>query len=215
MEPINNVLKPVSDLLPPAVREILEAGGWLAVFGVLLLLLLLVLLVLWRLLFRRRKPKPKRTGSPLDEDLAAYPAPPVSGDRVLTVRRVPVRVRLVVLSQGGKETSLDPNMAGRVVDKVVPGLGRILQVDEPRVLVWPPQPSMQGFPAVFFRHMLRPESEREPSPWVLVAGRAAIGKQWVLVGLALLADEPNELDRIAVEPDRWTDVLRVEKVEEE
>ena len=53
------------------------------------------------------------------------------------------------------------------------------------------------------------EPEGVPSRWVLVAGRAQIGKQSLLLGLGLWADQPNALGRVTLEPHQWLDVIRI------
>jgi len=92
---------------------------------------------------------------------------------------------------------------------VVPGLGAAAQIDRPCVRVWPPQVSQHGFAAAFHRHTRKAADRGEPSRWVLLAGRAQAGRQPVMVGLGLWADEPTTLDRVNLEPHQWLDVLRL------
>jgi hypothetical protein len=97
----------------------------------------------------------------------------------------------------------------QLLDQVVPGLGVIAANDQPRVRAWPPQLSQQGFGVAFQRHTRRPEPEGEPSHWLLVAGRAQVGRQNVLLGLALWLDQPTVMKHVLLEPHQWLDVVRI------
>jgi hypothetical protein len=44
---------------------------------------------------------------------------------------------------------------------------------------------------------------------VRVAGQARVGSQPVLLGLALYADDPTRLDQVVLQPNDWTEALRV------
>jgi hypothetical protein len=195
----------------PAARGFLESGGWLAFLGVGGLLLLLLLWMLLRGLFRGESQADAEID--LEEDLAALPAPPPqSGDMRLTVDGVPVRLRLVVLAPAGKGSSLDPEMTPVVLDRVVPGLGDVAKRDSPQTRVWLGQLSYEGFANTFHRNTLIPEGEKQPSPWVLLAGRADIGGRQVLLGLALEAVKPSTLGRRTLKPHEWATILRLKVV---
>src|SRR4051794_22262708 len=77
-------------------------GVALAVLLVVLALLLIV--VASSLMVRRRRTRRVRSAPlpTLDEDLSAYPPPGKAGSQRLTVRGVPVRLRLVVLAPLGR-----------------------------------------------------------------------------------------------------------------
>jgi hypothetical protein len=62
--------------------------------------------------------------------------------------------------------------------------------------------------------MHKPEADGIASRWILVAGRTQLGRQPLLVGLALWADEPNLIGRLTLEPYQWLDVLRLRRVDE-
>jgi hypothetical protein len=123
---------------------------------------------------------------------------------------IPVRVRLVVVAPQGREATIDAARIEGLLEEVVHGLGGVVRHDQPRVLVWPPQLSSQGFAPTFHRQVEKPEPEGRPSPWLLVAGPARAGARPILLGLGLLADRPTSLGRLTLNPDRWTDVLRVQ-----
>src|SRR5262249_41146188 len=135
--------------------------------------------------------------------------PPVPGPTRLTVYHVPVRLRLVVVAPAGNEGEVDATAVEKLLNLVLPGLGDLAREDRPRIRVWPPQFSQKGFAFAFFRRAVRLGRAGEPSRWVLVAGRAQVGRNPVLVGLGLWADEANTLGQITLEPRQWLDVLRL------
>jgi hypothetical protein len=197
------------DLLPPALRQFLDAGGWWLVVGLVGVTVLLVVRLAgtW---FPRRKVAAKRGRPDLAEDLADHAPPNLAGEKArLTVYHLPVRLRLAVLAQAGKETRLRPETAARILDRVVPGLGDLAVRDQVCIRIWPPQLSQQGFVHAFQRLMRRPDPEGQPSHWILVAGPAHLGRPSVLVGLALWAEQPATLGRVTLEPYQWLDVLRI------
>lgn len=181
-------------------RDLLYYGGGAA--GVTLLLLVMIVV------FRRRKVKaPAEAG--LAEDLATLPAPP-RGPRphVLTVRGVPVRLRLVVVAPAGKA---EVGKIDTVLQQVYRGLGEVELADRPRLRVWPPQLAKTGFAPAFFRNARRPTPEGAPSRWVLLAGPARAGGKTVLLGLAAEADEEHDLGTIVMDEADWPRELRIDK----
>jgi hypothetical protein len=218
MDTIKTFFEPLTRHLPPEVRDFLNAGGWWPVLGVLalvaLLLLWAVLRRLGRALFGRRARPSGGWDEELTIDLSECPLPVrPPGERRLTVYHVPVRLRLVVVAPAGKEHKVDATRVEKLLEGVVPGLGAAATTDRPRIRVWPPQLSHHGFAAAFHRRTPRPEEEGQPSRWVLLAGRAQVGRQPVLLGLGAWADEPNLLGRLTLEPHQWLDVLRLERTE--
>lgn len=189
---------------------ILGGAGLLA-----LIVLLVILRVLWRLLFGRRRATREDWKQGLDEDLGSYPDPPQPpGKRRLTLYHIGVRVRLVVMAPPGKENEFGMEEAEGLIERVLPGLGAIIKRDKPRFRIWPAQISSSGFTNTFYRHVRSPDGDGEPSPWILVAGKAQVGKRPVLLGLALYADELTEHGKVTVDPKEWLDVLRIKSAEE-
>ncbi|HEV3256233.1 MAG TPA: hypothetical protein VG013_05080 [Gemmataceae bacterium] len=212
MDQLKQTLDPLIELLPDKAR-----AYWQVIFTaaavVILLVILLVLRALWRSLFRRKE-QPADWNREWTEDLGAYPPPERSwGERWPTVYHVPVRLRLVVLAPAGTESAVDATAVERLLDQLVPGLGDVARHDRPRIRVWPPQMSHHGFAAAFYRRTLVPDPEGQPSRWVLVAGRAQVGRKPVLLGLALWADQPHTMGRIELEPYQWLDVVRLKSRE--
>jgi hypothetical protein len=115
----------------------------------------------------------------------------------------------VVVAPVGKQAQLDAANAEPLLEHVRRGLGAAAQQDRPRVRVWPPQLSHQGFAVKFHRLTEKPEPDGRPSRWALLAGRARVGQHYILLGLALWTDEPTTLGRLTLEPDQWPLVLNV------
>jgi hypothetical protein len=218
MDQIKEFLSPLTDKLPPEVRAFLDAGGWWAVLGVAAFL---VLWVGWALLRRLgkalfgRQPEPRPNWEEeLREDLRECPLPVrPPGERRLTVYHIPVRLRLVIVAPVGTAGDVDATAVEKLLDRVVPGLGDIARHDRPRIRVWPTQLSQHGFNSVFHRCTLKPEPEGEPSQWILVSGRTQFGRQPLLLGLGLWADEANTVGRMTLEQHQWLDVLRLRSAE--
>jgi len=174
--------------------------------------LLVALAVLYRIATGRKKPPPDLEKG-LREDLAGYPPPPAAtGPRRLSVSGVPVRLRLVVVAPPGKQhDAVTADDVPDLLDDVVRGLGGFVRTDKPRVNVWPPQLSTAGFAPTFHRLVESPDRDGQASRWVKLAGPARTGKRSILLGLALLADEPCKLGDIHVETTEWKELLEVAK----
>jgi hypothetical protein len=205
-------LKPLTDWMPAELRDTLPVEAWWGIFAgvafVVLVLLLLILRGIGRALFGRRRPKEE----PREEDVIALdeiPLPLSQPVKKLWVYHLPARLRLVVVAPAGTQREVDATSIERLLERVIPGLGKVAEQDRPRVRVWPAQLSHQGFEMTFARKARRREADGQPSRWVLVAGRANAGGQPVLLGLALWADEPNTLGRVHLEGPQWLDVLRL------
>jgi hypothetical protein len=204
--------------LPPSVRAFLDQGGWwvvLIVGGLLgLLLFFAVLRFLWRKTFAGRRRPFLESDREFEVNLVDCPlsaAPPQ--DRHLTVYHLPVRMRLVVVAPVGREDDPDATAVEKLLDQVIPGLGDIARWDHPRIRVWPAQFSNQGFTIALHRRLHKPDPEGKPSRWILVAGRAHIGRVPVMIGLALWAEKPNMIGRVNLEPHQWLDVLRLQRTD--
>jgi hypothetical protein len=202
----------LTDLLPQSANDLLDQGGWWVVLGfVALVVLLIVWAILARLghaLFGRRPEPPPQLD--LTENLAAYPplTTPAGPDR-LTYEGLPVRLRLVVVAPAGKDFGINRKRALELLERLVPGLAEIAEDDQPRVRIWPPQHSYEGFSVTFHRNTPLPEGEGNLSQWIPVAGRAKIGAQPVLLGLVLWAEDQTTLTRRTLEPHEWPIALRI------
>lgn len=181
----------------PIDRNLLLYGGGAA--GALVLIMIVI--VVFR--GRGKKIDPE---SGLAEDLTTLPPVP-KGDRhyLLKVMNQPGRLRLVVIAPVGKKTVGKVDSA---LEQVFRGLGEVSLDDKPRVRIWPPQPSTTGFAPTFFRLTKRPDGK--PSRWVLLAGPARAGNVPVLLGLAVLTDQPTNLGLITMTETQWGEVLQIE-----
>ena len=211
MDELRQKLAPLTEWIPGALRDKLPVEGW---WGILLGVVLLGLVILWlmlRGLFGGGKRQTARTRQAEEgEDLGRYPPlqrPP--GANVATVYHIPVRLRLVVVAPVGKGMNIDPTAVEAMLDQIVPGLGQVTRDDKPRVVVWPAQISHHGFGATFQRTTHKPEAEGEPSHWIVIAGRAQVGKNPFALGLALWSDQPNTVGRLNLEMPQWLDVIRL------
>jgi hypothetical protein len=193
-------------------NDVLDKAGdnWVliaVIFG-----LAVAALVLWRMATSRKKPHLDLEAG-LRENLAEYPPPPPVSGRRLTVNDVPVRLRLVVVAPTGKlQAPITPDDLPELLDHVRHRLGQFVTTDKPRVRVWPPQLSVAGFAPTFHRLVESPDAGRENSRWVKLAGPARTGQRPVLLGLAVLADEPMKLGDVQVETTEWAELLRIERV---
>src|SRR5262249_14719439 len=141
-------------------------------------------------------------GEPLTEE----------GSQRLTVKGVPARLRLVILSQGARNAGeLSAEMVERVLDWIKSGLAEVTAVDYPRVRVWPPFYSGDGFTTAFANNVVIPEPKGEQSHWVLVSGQVKMGRAIINVGLGLYADEANTLRSLTVKREQWLSVLGVKR----
>lgn len=213
MDDIRAALAPLTDWIPQDARGLVPVEVWwlIELTAALLLLLLAGLTVraVLRTWFGRRRPKEdfdRNLRVALDE--CPLPVRP-PGVRWLYIYHLHVRIRLVVLAPPGKDAEVDALAVEKLLDAVLPGLGAIASNDRPRIRVWPNQLSAQGFTATFHRCTLKSEREGDPSRWILVTGRAMLGRQQVLLGLGLWAGEPNTIGRLTLEPHQWLDVLRL------
>jgi hypothetical protein len=208
----------LTDWMPPQVRNLLDVEVWWLIFLTVGLLLLLILGLLLRRLLRAlfgRANSTRDWDRDLREDLDSCPLPTrPPGERLLFAYHLPVRLRLVIVAVPGKEVDVDATAVEKLLERVLPGLGAMAARDRPRIRVWPQQLSQHGFVVAFHRCTPKREPDGEPSRWVLLAGRALFGRQPVLLGLGLWADEPNTIGRVNLEPHQWLDVMRLRSSQE-
>jgi hypothetical protein len=121
----------------------------------------------------------------------------------------------VVLSSGTRNTGgLSEEMVDRVLDWIKPGLSEVTASDYPRVRLWPPYYSFNGFATSLATNVAIPEPPGEKSHWVVVAGQVQMGRAVIHVGLALYADDPNTLRNLKVQGEQWLSVLGVKETGE-
>jgi hypothetical protein len=198
----------LKNLLPQETANFLDSIWYFVLGGVGLVVLLILWLLVRKLFSGKKQPHPSEIDR--TEDLAKYPElKPSTGDRRLLVEGVPVRLRLVVVAPAGGASRVDGENVGPLLDKILPGLGNIAEHDRPRIRVWPLQLSYEGFAQTFHHDAIIPEGEDQPSRWALLAGRAIIGKNQFLLGLALQSIKPNTIGRRTLKADDWASVLRV------
>jgi hypothetical protein len=213
MERVREWLAPAIEQLPPDIRPFFEGDGLWVVLGVAALLAFGLLMLLIRYaekLFGRPREKVPDSDEGLRIDLAGCPpAPGEPADPCLAFYHYPVRLRLVVVAGVGKDETVSVQSAAGLLDRVVPGLGKVVEHDRPFVRAWPGQISRPGFANTVHRCTVTGDREGEPSHWIVVAGRIQVGKVPLLVGLAMWTDEPLVIERLTLEPHQWRDVLRL------
>jgi hypothetical protein len=201
----------MADAAPPG-QNLLESIGTqnLMLYGAIaggILLLLVILIFLMSRVKKRVNPE-----SGLDEDLSEYPpAPGKPGSRRLTVHGRPVRLRLVVVGPVGKRAVAEGGVEA-LLDEVLRGLGQIAQQDKPRIKIWPPQLSQQGFAPTFFRKTQCPDRAGKPSHWLLAAGPSRAGGRPVLLGLAMWADDKGPMEQKILTETEWDEALQIKAV---
>jgi hypothetical protein len=211
---MDKLLEPVTKLFPQPVQDFLSGGGWWLIVG---LLALTAVLFVWRGLGggRRKGHRAEEEWSKDAIDLAKCPMPPgAPGDRRLLVYEAPARLRLVVVAPVAREFPVEPRGVPALLDKILPGLGDVLAADRPAIQVWKAQLSHHGFANTFHRSTVKPEGEGRASRWILVAGRAKVGKQPVLLGLGAWADGPNTVGRLTLDAHEWADTVRLGRAED-
>jgi hypothetical protein len=168
---------------------------------------LVVLFVLFKILTGKKKHPNLEKG--MGENLADYPPAPPVGPKQLHVNGVPVRIRLVVIAPAGNQQAVSADNAAEILNDIRKGLGGLLKSDKPRIKVWPPQLTLPGFAPTFHRLVKSPDAGKKMSEWVKVAGVAKIGGKPVLLGLALLADEPCKIGELKLDHMDWAETLQV------
>lgn len=207
-----DALEPITKLFPQPVQDFLRGGGWWLIIGIVVVFVVLVIL---RIVGGRRKThRPKEEWAKDTIDLAKCPMPAGSPGRRLIVYGEPARLRLVVVASVAKEFQVQPRGVAPLLDRIMPGIGSIIETDEPAIRVWPPQLSHHGFANTFHRRALKAEGENRPSRWILLAGLAKVGKQPILVGLGAWADQTTNLGRKVLEPHQWAEVVHLERPED-
>ncbi len=218
LEEVKEDLAPVVERLPEPVQQFLDRGGWWAVFAAVGVIVLVWLRAIVRRLAgaftrprRRKKRKAKKVALNLKVSLKELgEAYTEEGPRQITVKGLPARLRLVVLSRGSRTAGeLSPEMVDRVLDWIKSGLADVTSGDYPRVQVWPLFYGFSGFATAFASNVQIPEPKGEPSRWVLVTGEVTMGKAVLHVGIALYAEEETTLRSLTVKGEKWLGVLGV------
>jgi hypothetical protein len=245
LEPIKTACAPYTRHLPSAAQEFLDGGGWWLVLIALVVAVGFWLRDLWRRLrramsyksTRHRKRPAHDQDSPLIIDLdqvgatltdpgpqritvRGQPAPlrlvALPGPQQIMVRGQPGRLRLVVLASSPSFVGdLLPEMAESLLDWLRPGLGEILDADQPRQVVWPCQPSLDCFVHRLHQLVRIPEVKSRRTPWVLISGAVHLGRQTVFLGLAVFLYKTSYQREIQVDKETWNELFDVQKVTED
>jgi hypothetical protein len=215
LAPLYGFLRPVTQHLPRPAQDFLESGGW-----PLVLVGLVALGLLWPRVHRKRKhhrrPKhhlPHQPLPPRDRLSLIGDALTGLGARQATVRGVPARLRLVVLSAVDPASGpVTKDAAAGALEAVRPGLAEVAGYDVPRVEVWPGLQPHGSFRQALESDVEVPEPAGRPSRWVLVVGTTNLGERAVHVGLGLYANEATTQRVIEVQQGKWAEVLDLRTV---
>jgi hypothetical protein len=115
---------------------------------------------------------------------------------------------LVIVAPVGKR-AIAAGGVEALLEEVQRGLGQIAQQDKPRIKIWPPQLSQQGFAPTFFRLVHCPDRAGKPSNWVLAAGPARAGGRPVLLGLAMWGDDKAPMEQKTLTETEWDEALQI------
>jgi hypothetical protein len=199
MEPevLNDLAKKLPNLLP---------------FYALAAAAVLLIALMWmRRPSRRRKKKTARAAAKLAIRLAdlGTVGPHATGPQ-LCCFGAPVRLALLVIAPAGREGRLPPEpQMGDVLDRAVPGLGKVFNAHQPVIHRWPNQLSAGGFEHAFFRQCGLPQ-EGAGTPWCSVAGPIMDGEQRFFIGLLMRSGQANNLKQLAIGKEtQWLEILRV------
>jgi hypothetical protein len=201
MEP--DVLKDVADELPKLMP-----------FYALAAAMVLVIVLMWLRRWSRRKKKTTQAAAGLAIRLSDLgTAGPSDSGPQLVCFGAPMRLALLVIAPAGREGQLpSPEQIGDILDRAVPGLGKVVRAHQPMVHRWPSQLSAGGFQRAFVRECRLPQ-EGAGTPWCSVAGPIVDGDQRFFVGLLMRSDKANNLKQLAIEKEtQWLDTLRVSEV---
>ena len=223
MEYLKQTIDPLINAIPASFKD-----WWFLIVCVVALVILLPVAWYQRRLIHvlvtgGRAARP-RFREPPAEDLTDY-APSTASAIVLTnqhaaddnvprrllLEGVPVGLRLVVVAPLGMNATVDESHIDELLNLAVWGLGSLTRQEKAQIKIWPPQLSAHGFAAVFHRMVHRPEAEGEPSNWILLAGHTPPRPRPNLIGLACWTEEKTTIGRVVVQPNEWTNWLRIER----
>ncbi|MBM4071831.1 MAG: hypothetical protein FJ271_23330 [Planctomycetes bacterium] len=220
LEPVREATQPFTQYLPLGVQEFLDDGGWWLVLTALALLFFLwgrrMLRRIRRAMKRRRKHHKETIKKMRIELEQVGDAFTEVGPRQIRVGNFTGRLRVVVLAPSASFVGeLLPEMAENLLDYLLPGLGEIIESDQPKVAVWQRQASESQFAGLFKALVQAPETSGRPSPWVLVSGSLRMGRQTLFVGLAVYMDRIQNRREIQIEKANWESVIGLEKSTEQ
>lgn len=213
LAPLYNLLQPITNHLPPPAQDFLNAGGWLLVFvGLFLLFILRERIHRNRKQYLRPKVKRKKTRMPPASHIElASVGDSVSnlGPRQATIRGVPARLRLVVMTP-------DPSASGA---KAVPApvdeflnsmhgeLSELTATDFPRAEVWHDEAAQEQFRHACEKRLGFPKAGGPGPHWVVLVGTTTWHGLPAHVALGFKAKEPPTDRIIHVPTGKWADFL--------
>ncbi len=184
---------------------------------------LVVLVALWIVvrvvarLLREREPKPSSsepTEATVDLERLSLPLPVDGAASPLRLYHLPARLALVVVAPLGRESEVvEVDCVPVLLDRSVPGLGRLFDRTRPKTVVWPVQVSAAGFARRLATWLTANGRSLKNSPWTVVVGRSSADDRHYLLGLVLRTEQPTQLEVVEVDsPYKWLDTVRLAEV---
>lgn len=183
--------------------------------GILVLLggaavLTLALIVVGIVLMRRPKAVQQEPTLP-SLDLDSLPTGEIPTEPRVEIYNIRMQWAAVVVAPAGRASEL-PELEQLTIlfDDLSPGMSAAFIQHRPKLVLWPPQLSSEGFVRSFFRHVALPGNKGRGTPWCSLAGRVESSSDSVLVGIVCRSASANSLGQILVErPSKWLDILRI------
>jgi hypothetical protein len=191
---------------------VLSAGGGRLRYVVLGVVVLMVLWIVQEWLRRRKRPAgvPLPTNLKIDVSTLPESGPPMTPP-ILELYNVPMRLAAIVFAPVGRMSELPPDdELAPLLDAIVPGLDKVMELHRPLVCRWPNQVSARGFAHIFFSNVPLPTASGKGTPWSLVAGIFKSNDQPMMAGLVLCAARPNSFGQTVVDSEeKWLGCLRI------
>ena len=146
----------------------------------------------------------------LEEQSPDLKTPPPIGAH-LQLYGEPTRLVVFVLAPRGRSVQFPPpTELHHLVDRIVPGVSRILDSHQPIFRRWEPQMSFEGFTHAFNFNMQLPGDKGKGTPWSSVAGKISVPGGQLFAGMVCRSANENQVGTIVVEHEgKWSDLLRV------
>ncbi len=135
---------------------------------------------IWMWLRGRHRPRRRTAVVPLvDVSRLDSVGPPEHGPR-LEFYGTPVRLAVVVLAPAGRGSELPPGeVQPGLMERLIPGMTKVIAAHKPQIFRWPVQLSTQGFSQSFFNHVPLPGASGQRDSLVQYRRKAADRRPFV------------------------------------
>lgn len=176
------------------------------------LVALVVIAILFAVFARKPKRQTQSTVQQLQIDVDSLDSSgPSQSAQAFEFYGTPVRLAVLVAApQGRGVASPNHQQLMTLLDRIVPGLSKVVQTHDTNVVDWPTQLSDEGFHQAFAHNLALPGDAGRQSKWCSIAGPMSIGVGQMLIGMLCVADEDNMLTHYDVQHDgQWRDMIKV------